>query len=269
MIEHVFVIGIDGAGSYIKNTDCLNIRSIMAQGAHAFDAETSIPTISAQCWGSLLHGVPADAHKVTNEIACNEQYPEDSEYPSFMKVVRQQLGPAVVLGSYVCWGPINFGLIEKSAKCECFVKPDDQLVDYICDYISLKKPKVLFVQFDDVDHAGHTYGYGTDEYYKQINKTDAHIGKIIDKIKAEGIFEKSLIIITADHGGGGGDEKSHGSSYDCDKLIFWTCCGENIKKNFKIEEKMNILDTALVVTDALGIEAPKSFQGKLPKSMYI
>jgi|Deesub1362A_J573_1020465.scaffolds.fasta_scaffold00599_6 arylsulfatase A-like enzyme len=45
-------------------------------------------------------------------------------------------------------------------------------------------------------------------YYDMVYYNDLHIGKLISKLKEKGVYEESLIIITADHGEAFGEHKS-------------------------------------------------------------
>ena len=64
--SHVIVIGVDGAGSWFKNADTPFFDKIFADGAVTYSALSSKPTISAECWGSMLIGVGPEVHKLTN-----------------------------------------------------------------------------------------------------------------------------------------------------------------------------------------------------------
>ncbi|WP_231571486.1 hypothetical protein [Gordoniibacillus kamchatkensis] len=58
-ISRVVIIGWDGAGNFVKDANTPNLDRLVRSGAGALslDARTASPTISAQCWGSLMHGV--------------------------------------------------------------------------------------------------------------------------------------------------------------------------------------------------------------------
>ncbi|MBQ3860058.1 MAG: alkaline phosphatase family protein, partial [Clostridia bacterium] len=66
--KHVFVIGVDGAGSFFRETETPRLDEIFGNGAVSYDVLTSNPTISAQCWGSMLLGVTPEVHGLTNSI---------------------------------------------------------------------------------------------------------------------------------------------------------------------------------------------------------
>ena len=66
--SHVIVIGVDGAGSWFKDADTPNFDKIFENGAITYKALSSKPTISAECWGSMLIGVGPEIHGLTNGI---------------------------------------------------------------------------------------------------------------------------------------------------------------------------------------------------------
>lgn len=265
--NRVFIIGLDGAGNAIQKANTPNIDDFFAKGAVTYNARTSIPTISAECWGSLIHGVGPEKHKLTNSIVGTEKFPEDSLYPSFFKLARKAW-PDCKLASFSCWDPINCGIIESSCDCHLVSKGDSELAPSIVEYISSNDPKILFVQLDDIDGAGHTHGYWTSDYYQQIENTDKLVGMIFNAIREANYLEDSLVILCADHGGGGGAPKSHGSQHDLDVNIFWGCRGPGVKSGTEIKSNVNIKDTAAVAAYALGLEIPETWDCKVPEDLF-
>ena len=97
--RHVVVVGVDGAGGWFKDADTPNFDRIFQTGAVTYRALASTPTISAECWGSMLLGVGPEIHKLTNEIVSNQPYPTDSAFPSLFRRIRAVM-PDAVLGSF-------------------------------------------------------------------------------------------------------------------------------------------------------------------------
>jgi hypothetical protein len=58
----------------------------------------------------------------------------------------------------------------------------------------------FFIHFAQPDHLGHQFGEYSMEYDSGIRSDDQSTGVIIDKLKKLGIYEKTLVYITADHG---------------------------------------------------------------------
>jgi arylsulfatase A-like enzyme len=67
----------------------------------------------------------------------------------------------------------------------------------------------FFIHFAEPDHLGHRYGENSQEYTDGIKSDDEWTGRIIAKLKELGIYDRTLIYITADHGFNEG-ERGHG-----------------------------------------------------------
>lgn len=269
--SHVIVIGIDGAGAFIKDADTPNIDRIFADGAHTYEALASNPTISAECWGSMLLGVGPEVHGLNNGIVSSTPYPVDSPFPSLFRRIREKM-PDAELGSYCDWNPITYGIVENNLNVSNATARDDELMPIICDYIREKKPTFLFTQLDSVDGAGHKYGYGSKEHYQRIHEVDVLVNDAFNAAKDAGIFDDTLFMLIADHGGTPFDGKgaSHGGWSDAEKLVTFAAVGKTVQK-CEIEN-MNIRDHAAIVLYALGIDAPefdeKGWTAQVPEGMF-
>lgn len=264
--KHVFVIGLDGAGNEVKEANAPNLKQFFAEGAVTYSAQAMTPTISAQNWGSILHGVNPDKHGLTNTIAAENQYPEGSPYPSFMKILKQAR-PQANMAAFSNWTPINYGIIEQSTDAYMESLPDDQLAPKIAEYIRTKgeNTRITFVQLDDLDYAGHSYGYGSEKYFEQYKKTDENVGIILDAISDTGLMDESLIIITTDHGGT--SSGSHGGNSPDEKNIFWAVHGPGIKQGTMISTSMTNMDTATIVVNSLRLDRPDNWDAKIPEGL--
>ena len=261
--KYVAVIGVDGAGNFFRQTDTPEIDRIFEHGAVTYDMLTSKPTISAQCWGSMLHGVTAAVHGLTNAIVEKTPFATDSKFPSFFRVIREHDADAV-LASFCHWNPINVGIVEDGLDVykEGGIA-DEVLTDHICSYLAKNKPTALFVQFDEVDGAGHSAGYGTQSHLNTITRIDKYIGRIYDAYEANGMLEDTLFIVTADHGGNG---KSHGGWTDAEKYVMFAAAGKYVPEGTIGD--MEVRDTAAVVLYALGIEQPETWTARVPDGLF-
>lgn len=67
-----------------------------------------------------------------------------------------------------------------------------------------------FVHFGETDGAGHTHGWGSEEYFAALVELDACLGRIMDMVTTNPVFkDRTTLIVTADHGGLG---KGHGDA---------------------------------------------------------
>ncbi len=269
--SHIVVIGVDGAGSWFKDADTPNFDEIFKNGAITYNALSSKPTISAECWGSMLIGVGPEVHKLTNKRVSVLPYPVWSKHPTVFRRIRKAY-PEAELGSYCDWNPINKGIVEKGLGVNKQTARDKELTPLVCNYIREKKPDFLFVHFDSVDGAGHSNGYGTENHIKAINAVDKLIGDVYSAIESSDIVEDTLFMVIADHGGTNDEtgKGSHGGWTDEEKYVTFAAVGKDIRSGEMGE--MNIRDLAAVVLYSMGIEAPgfdeKGWTSQLPKGLF-
>jgi len=74
----------------------------------------------------------------------------------------------------------------------------NKALEYLDQYKD--KPFFFFVHFADVDHKGHASGENSKEYNDALISCDAWLGKIVQKLKDLGLYDESLVYVTADHG---------------------------------------------------------------------
>ena len=243
---------------------------IFKNGATSYNVLTSEPTISAQCWGSMLLGCSPEVHGYTNESVSVNKRVSDNRQPSVFRRIRNAY-PEAELCAFSCWNPINNGIIENDIGV-VFGSADDKtqtlmILEYLND-INHKSPHLLFIQFDGVDAVGHGKGYGSTEHLDEITKIDAYIGSIYNKLEDLEILKDTLFIVTADHGGT--LKGTHGGDSDAEKYVFFGAAGENISEG-SIGD-MNIRDTAAVILHAFGITVPEfdfnGFSAQLPDGIF-
>ena len=224
MAKRVIILGIDGAGRFVQEADAPHLHALLQAGAYSYDAQTVFPSISAECWGSLLYGVSPDQHGLDNDRAIHGQIRR-----AFLCITIQAGPPAMPdapLSRSGCWEPINTGIIENTINVHMESKPDPELTEAIVDYIHERPDfKLMFIQLDHPDGAGHKYGFGTDKRLLQIAVTDKYVGMIIKALDDQQLLEDTWIITVTDHGGGGAHPNDHGSDHPMDMTITWGITG--------------------------------------------
>ncbi len=266
--KRVVLFGVDGAGTFFERTPTPNIDRIFGNGAVCRRTLTEIPTISAECWGSILHGVDCRRHGLTNWASGRRPYPADSPYPSVFRVIREQR-PEAELASFCDWENVNIGIIEDGLGVFKYHAGDCDLVQPAIDYINRHDFTLLFFHFDSVDGAGHAHGYGSPEHLAMITKNDGYIGRITDAIEARGWLKDTLIIVVADHGGTPPDEQgrgSHGGDSDAEKYVCFYAAGGGARHT-ELKD-MLVRDTAPAVLHALGLEIPDTWNSRVPGGLF-
>jgi predicted AlkP superfamily pyrophosphatase or phosphodiesterase len=78
-----------------------------------------------------------------------------------------------------------------------------QRVDQILAWLDLpagERPSFLTLYFDEVDHAGHTYGPDTPQVDQALRDTDAALAHLVDGLRQRGLLDRINLIVLADHG---------------------------------------------------------------------
>ena len=264
--KYVAVIGIDGMGSFCDKTSTPNFDRIFKNGCRTTDALSMAPTISAQNWGAMILGAKPNVHRITNENISLSRY-SNSLLPSVFKRIREAF-PDALLCSYSNWSPINVGLIEENAVVQTDTDRDDKvLCGKIVECVK-QKPDFLFVQFDNVDGAGHKYTYGSDEHLEMIRHEDEFVGQIYDEYRNQDMIDDTLFMVITDHGG---YKTGHGGFTDSEKYIFFAAAGKTVRKNSK-PDFMQTRDISAIVLYAFGIEVPEydtdGYSSQVPEGIF-
>ncbi len=263
--QYVALIGMDGMGNFNQHTATPCMDKIFANGAVTYDALSLDPTISAQNWGAMLLGAMPAVHGLTNSIVGTHPYTNEA-LPSVFKRLRAAY-PDAYLAACNNWNPINIGIIEDGIGVDKYTAPNDaELTPRILDCVA-KKPKYLFVQFDDIDGAGHGCGYGSEGHLNKITEIDALVGQVYDAYKAAGILDETLFMVIADHGGW---VRGHGGYTDGEKYIFFGATGKGVQKG--TVGYTTTKDMAAIVLYALGLDIPEydanGFSSQIPDRLF-
>lgn len=271
--QHVILVGIDGAGSFFKDAKTPCFDRIFENGAVTYRCLSVFPTISAQCWGSMLTGVQPELHGLTNHSIKRSLYPMDSPFPTVFSRIRKAL-PEAELGAFCEWDPLLRGLVERELSVTEATSSDTYLTKMIGHYIWEKRPAFLFVQIDSVDEAGHRFGYGSSEHLAQIEAVDAFIGDMYEAVLDAGMADSTLFCVVADHGGTpllpGMEEATHGGWTENEKFVTFAASGKTVRPG--VPQKICIRDLAAVLLHSLGIEtptaSPDSFASQIPEDLF-
>ena len=271
-VKHVVVIGFDGLSpNGLKNATTPTFDKIISEGAASMHARAVLPTSSSTNWASMIMGAGPEQHGITsnsweknNFVLPTITQSEDFLFPSIFQLIDDQKESAEI-GAIYHWS--GFGRLFEKGAVDYDINPEseDQTAALASAYIKEKKPTFTFIHFDHVDHGGHEYGHGSPEYYKSVEKADAMLAEVMAAIKASGMADETLVIISADHGGLG---KGHGGESLQEIEIPFILWGKSVKKNHVLKYPVYQYDNAATVAFALGIKTPMAWIGKPVKNAF-
>lgn len=267
-VKHVILIGSDGFGAYaFEKAKVPNLRAMMQAGSWSLQARTVLPSSSAANWASMVMGAGPELHGYTTWGSKKPDMParvldEYGMFPSVYAQLRKEK-PDSEIGVIYEWDGIGYLFPKAAVNHDQNIDGDIAIANAASKYIREKKPDFLFVHLHDVDSVGHKVGHGTPEYYAAIERTDAHIGTILNSIKEAGIEKNTVVLFTADHGG---VNKGHGLISMQEMQIPWIIRGPGIHQSREISESIMTFDTAATIAELLKLNRPQVWIGRPVKA---
>ena len=230
----------------------------------------------------------------------------NEKYPSFMKVYLDA-HPTEKILSVCTWGAINNGDIEdmpqvKKINNDCktvydvangtlaigdaalaanikevtktdgyadetYAMTDAITVQRVIDETAAEDYKIAYMHLNQVDSAGHAYGFNKQNYIRAVSRIDVLIGKLYEAYEARGWLDDTLFILCTDHGHRYAQNGTgHGGNRPEEVKVTFAIAGKTVKQG-KPGKYVNT-DLAPIVAYALGVKAPKTWQGKVPYDMF-
>ncbi|MFE0175695.1 alkaline phosphatase family protein [Streptomyces sp. NPDC059002] len=251
----VLVIGLDGALlNRIKDAETPVLKGLMSAGLtapSALYANPLAPTSSGPGWSTLITGVWPDKHKVVNNDFTGHQL---ATYPDFMTRI-EAAKPGLRTYAVASWNPITD--IIFSAKVDTRVSTpsaeyDAGTTSRAVAEVRNGNPDAVFVQLDNVDHAGHESGAASQAYLDALHGVDTQVGQIVAAVKSRATYgeEDWLIMITADHGHT--DAGGHGGSSWPERQTFLIAAGGTVTAG-SVRHDVRMPDVAASALAHLGV----------------
>ncbi|HTN08199.1 alkaline phosphatase [Agriterribacter sp.] len=264
-IKHIILIGCDGFGGYaLPQADMPNLKKMMDEGAWSLKARSVLPSSSAVNWASMLMGAGPAMHGYTEWGSAVPEIPsvdinQYGMFPTVFSLLKEQQ-PAAVSALIYSWPGIN-PLVEKETTTIRVSSGDndDFCADTAAAIIKLQKPALTFIHLHQPDVVGHNIGHHRPEYFNELEKVDARIGKIVNAVQEAGIAEHTVILVTADHGG---KSKGHGGKSLDEVQIPWIVYGKGVRKGHQLSSTIITYDTGATIAWLLKLKTPQSWRGK-------
>jgi predicted AlkP superfamily pyrophosphatase or phosphodiesterase len=254
----VLIVSFDGLRpDAIAAAGMKNVLALMQGGAYTFGAQTIMPSSTLPSHTSMLVGTCPSKHIVRwNEYVPQNGYAIGTDL--FDLAHAAGLRTVMVVGKEKLrqiTEPSStdfFEFVDKTDKI-----PDRFTIDQLAIQQMIKGFGVMFVHFPDGDLAGHDYGWMTRRQFDAYRNNDESLGYLLETLKNLGLYDGTLIIVTADHGG---HDTTHGTDMLEDMTIPWIVSGRGIEPR-QLTSQVMTMDTAATAAFALGLPIPAEWDG--------
>ena len=262
---HVLIVSIDGLRpDCMLRADAPALRGLMNDGCFTMWATTTDVAITTPSHVSMMTGVTPERHG----ISFNADPPPDARIlvPTlFDRAKEAGLSTALVSGKrkfdlFTFSNHVDFVWLTK----ETVVKDENEVADHAIEILRDHRPDVMLLHFATADVAGHGIGWGTPQQIETIGKIDRAFGRVLDEMKADGLYAQTYVVVTADHGGG---VRTHGKDDPRSHFIPWICTGPGVRKNYDLtrlgkQYEVRTYDTFATACFLIGIAVPSDSDGK-------
>ena len=264
--DHVVLVGIDGLSPEgLRRVDAPAFRELMKTGAYTFHARAVIPTVSSPNWASMLMAAGPEQHGVTS----NDWDPDRFEispvaigtgrtFPTIVGELRRAR-PSAAIGVFHDWD--GFGrLVERDAATVVVDLDGPQnAVERAVAWWDARRPALTLIHLDHVDHAGHENGWLSLEYLEAVREADRLLQHVVQALRERRLWDRTAIIVTADHGGVG---KKHGGLTQSEIEIPWIAAGAGIVKGRELKQPVTTIDTAATIAFLLSVPPHSAWTGR-------
>jgi predicted AlkP superfamily pyrophosphatase or phosphodiesterase len=265
--KHVVLMALDGWGAYsLPKADMPVVKRMMREGSYSLKTLSVFPSNSGPNWTSLFMGASPKEHGYIHpknqpfefRSATRDQY---GFFPTIFAALKGQR-PESAIAYFYEWDEIGGycpdAVLDRKEHIPHFATTREA-VEAVGEYIKTTKPTLTLIALDEPDHVGHSSGHGSKAYYAALRWLDQLVGIIEEAVKAAGIYEDTVFVLTSDHGG---MFFGHGNNTLRDRQIPLILFGSGIKQGHVISRKTNIYDIAPTIAAIFQLVPPPAWKGR-------
>ena len=257
---------IDGCRSDgLEQAKTPNIDHMIENGSHSLNARTVTPSITLPAHFSIFTSLPPIAHNVLT----NTGFPQPSSTARSIIDVAKDYGKKTA--AFYSWeqfrnlsvpGSLDYSYFMNSGSVE---SRDIEVAQAAAGYLNSRCPDFCFIYLEGTDIAGHRSGFMSMEYLDAIETADTALGIILNELERANLSDCYSIILHSDHGG---INNHHLENTPEVMTIPWIALGPEVRQNYIIADKVNIIDTAPTLASLMDIPVHQTWQGRVISEIF-
>ena len=274
--KRVVMIALDGISvEGLLKAKTPHIDALLKDGSLSLTTRDVMPSVTLPNWTSIMTGSGPEQHGVVDNGWTPKKIKlpaittgKEGYYPSVFTLLKENV-KGVKTAFYYNWVNLFHPYNKKHLDEVCYLKEDayipyyEKAFDFIVE--NKKNPTLVFLYSVHTDHAGHKHGWMSPEYIRSIEDADVQIGVFLDKMKNADLYEKTHFMFLTDHGG---IKRGHGGFTLKEMELPWGIVGPGVKKDFRITEPNNTVNTASTILYLFGVKQPLPWTGEVIESIW-
>ena len=259
-IRRVVLLIIDGLRPEAVSPAAMPSLAALAASGWSCEGRTVRPSATVAALASLATGLPPDRHGLT-----------EAHLPPLATLVGVRPLP-VVLKRYghltrIVTGPLPaphrmlgrtlLGLAGMGSLVTAPLSPRELARVGQREEVRLGA-SLTIIYLNDCDRAGHRDGWMSRAYLEAAREIDGAVGELMLTVLAQ---DDALLLVTADHGGGGVAPTDHDMPHPVNDTIPMVAAGTRVIPG-RARTEASLLDLPPTILRALGVPIPRSYAGR-------
>ncbi len=277
-IDRVVLIVVDGMRpDEVTPATAPNIYALTRSGSYTFKGLTDTPPYTPVAHMSLFTGLTAKTHgvhgyfkwwQIVKAFFWSESIYDYAHENGFeTEVLFGWANKKLSADEERSFKLFKSGFYAKGVDYMTFFKQSPMAKsEYAFELLDTSNPTFLFLHFLENDAAGHKYGWMSKQQFAALFLVDEAIGQLKKNLLRAGLLDRTLIVLTADHGGLG---TGHGACTDirCRRIPIFIS-GPGVKVDHRMKDEARIYDIAPTILKILGDTKKRHFEGHPIPDIY-
>jgi predicted AlkP superfamily pyrophosphatase or phosphodiesterase len=261
-IERVIVVVLDGLRpELITPGEMPALHDVAASGSSTLRGTTVQPSVTAAALASLFTGVPPSVHGILGEGALR---PRLGHRLTLLPRTLARAGiPMIGHMRTLPWGMRAVGALlsaQLGMRAVFGGACADDILQRAVPTLRARQRGVTYLHWPDADMAGHRAGWMSAAYREAARGLDGALARLVDLTEVQG-DPSAVLILLADHGGGGARVDDHDSAHPHDVTIPVVMAGGQVAAG-ELFPGTSPLDVCATVPWLFGVMPPVSWHGR-------
>ncbi len=232
--------------------------------ARAVNARTIRPSATVAALASLATGVAPETHGLVKPgldflsrlSSLRPVGRELGRHGLSTTVVAGDMSPAARAVSWTLAAAAGAGSLVASGRRA------RETAASAAETIASGKSHLTMVYLPDCDQAGHAFGWMSGPYLSAAAEVDAAIADLMRWVG------DALVIVLADHGGGGVRPTEHDDPHPLNDAIPLVLAGGSVRRRTVVSDPTSLLDVPPTILWALHVPVPECYEGRVIREAF-